>query len=111
MGRCIGRPDVTGGAVQEQPLGGVVVKLALGDDESRTLINQSDQEGRYEFFVEWTDEEPTLDAPPGEDTLDATLEFEDLDRGEDRVMFEDINVTVRSWVDPNVLPDAVGRID
>lgn len=108
-GRCVERVESDLGDVRFVPLAGVSVELTFEDGEGpQLLVNQTDEEGRYEFLLEWTDTEPRADAPTGEDSVEATLRFDPFERGNERFSFDEQEIDVRSWIDANVAPEAVG---
>ena len=108
-GRCI-RESGTAPDIQELPVQGVEVTLTFTDDEGvHTLYAQSDNNGSIAFFIQWTDAEygdfvdgiDDATIPTGEDGLEVVVTYE--------APFDTSSTTrnVKSWLDPNYLPDAV----
>ncbi|MBN1685761.1 MAG: hypothetical protein JW852_03855 [Spirochaetales bacterium] len=127
-GRCINRYLSTQ-EVQEIPAQGIGVTLTCTDDDGEhTLYDYTDAGGVFTFFVQWTDATPgnfdgTTDVagvdpgiPDGEDGLFVQLHFDppfdaatvggDIDGG-DPAVFDNQDFFLKSWINPNYLPDTV----
>jgi len=128
-GRCVNQygaaPDVQNIAAQ-----GIEVKCTFSDDDgAHTLYDQTNANGTYSFFIQWTDTTPgdflegTADStiPVGEDGLIAEVTFADPNFS--GLSFEGVTPgtyelpssppasgddrQVKSWLDPNYAPDAI----
>ena len=133
QGQCINR-YISSTEVQEIPEQGVEVTLTFMDQDGitlHTLFDQTDVTGGFAFFVQWTDDNPRnfdgsvstavedLSIPEGEDGLYVQIQFAapfndpalpedslDIDGGDD-ALFDSADFALKSWINPNYLPDAV----
>lgn len=136
QGRCIDR-YITTNDVQDIGARGVEVTLTYVDDDgAHTLYDQTDAAGAFAFFVQWTDsaprnydgtatddtDDPTV--PEGEDGLYVQIQYgppfdtvslaamvpaqASLDiTGGDSGVFDSTDFALKTWINPNYLPDAV----
>ena len=127
-GRCI-RRYLSSQDVQEIPAQGIEVTLTYIDEMGEHLLyDYTDASGTFAFFVQWIDSVPgnfdgtaavdTLDPtiPDGEDGIFAQVFFDppfdvatyggDIDGG-DPLTFDDQDFALKSWINPNYLPDTV----
>ena len=127
-GRCLTRSG-TAPDIQDLPVRGVEVTCTWSDDDgAHTLYGQTDINGEYSFYIQWTDAtpgdfldgpaEPTI--PAGEDGLiveivfappfntesfiGATAGTPELPVG---VGAADDDRLVKSWLNPNYAPDVI----
>lgn len=125
QGRCINRYTSSSG-VEENPAPGVEVTVTYKtqDDTLHTLYDQTDGTGSFSFFIQWTDDSsgdfdgPSPDGaddssiPEGEDGLYVQIQYDTPFNGEDVIggdanAYDGNDFLLKSWIDPNVLPDAV----
>ncbi len=133
QGRCINRYTSSQG-VDENAAPGIEVTATYKTEDGtlHTLYDQTDAGGGFSFFIQWTDDSPkdfdgftdALDdesIPEGEDGLFLQIQYDppfDIDNGTTPPTVNDIigaNASVwdsddfllKSWINPNVLPDAV----
>jgi len=111
-GRCIERVVKTDGEVQIIPLQGIDVTITYTDDnDSHTLTDTTDNNGNFSIMVQWTDSTPgENDSPQGEDTQDISIYYTDTS-GTYSFSYTQSSpgsFTIRSWKNPNYLPDAEG---
>ena len=138
-GRCIRRVVLTSGENQDTPVRGVDVTLTYLDEAgaTKTLLDQSDANGAFSFFVQWTDTSPrdfdtgtagaavpdaaddTL-VPEGEDGLYIQIQYADTGStatgesfpdhditGANTALYDSADFALKSWINPNYLLDAV----
>jgi hypothetical protein len=106
-GRCLNGPtlEAVAGVV------GVEVKASFSDDSgSHMFVTRTDKDGRYALLTEWTRRDPSEEAPTGEDILVIDISFTDVVRGDDNLAFDLPSYTVRSWIRPNYVPDAIASV-
>ena len=131
QGRCINRYTVASQGVDENPAPGIEVMVTYKTEDGtlHTLYDQTDGTGSFSVFIQWTDTDPRdFDGPPpagttdtsipeGEDGLFVQIQFDapfdtitalggDIVGGNANV-FEADDFLLKSWIDPNILPDNV----
>lgn len=115
VGACVRRVTDNNGVVTDYPLQGVEVTATYTDDDGdTTLVQQTGATGEFAFFLSWTDATPRDYAaadstiPEGEDGIlvDVTysLAGESFDVPAGGTVTD---LKVKSWLEPNYLPDAV----
>ena len=110
-GSCIERVVKTdNGEIQTIPLKGINVTITYSDDNgSHTVTDVTDANGNYSILVQWTHTTTSTDpeVPEGEDKLIlSTVKYEDPSN---TYTFSNLsNIEIKSWIDPNYLPDAEG---
>ena len=112
-GRCLDRSGTAPDIVDTPARGVEVVCTYTDDDGAHTLYDQTDVNGEYSFFVQWTDAEsrdfvdgtPDSTIPKGEDGLVVEIAFDAPFDGESFTGAD--NRLVKSWLDPNYVPDAI----
>lgn len=92
-----------------QPLPGITVEIDFSDDNgNHTLYDTTDSNGNYSLLIQWTNSNPTND-PEGEDELSIDVSYNDATG---KYSFfpptGGYSTTIRSWINPNTLPNAEG---
>ncbi len=110
-GSCIERIVKTdNGEIQNIPLKGINVTITYSDDNgSHTVTDVTDANGNYSILVQWTHATTSSDpeVPEGEDKLILTTVTYDDPSGV--YTFTNLNnIEIKSWINPNYLPDAEG---
>ncbi|MCD6120202.1 MAG: hypothetical protein J7K04_00015 [Spirochaetales bacterium] len=105
-GTCIFKTTKTDGEVQKIPIPGITVQIDyLDDNGSHKLYDTTDSNGNYSLLIQWTDSTPTND-PEGEDELPINVSYTDPSS---TYTFNPLNnYTIRSWINPNTLPESEG---
>jgi len=113
-GRCFARYDNAGIDPVDIPVQGVEVTITYDDGNgSHTLYDQTDGTGSFGLLIQWTDTSPgdfiegTPDSsvPDGEDGLEINIDYDDAN-------FTDLtNFNLKSWLNPNYIPDGVYDAD
>jgi hypothetical protein len=121
IGRCIRRYINVDGDPVDIPAQGIEVAAFYTDDNgSHTLYDQTDATGSFSMLLQWSDADPEDDTDPtipeGEDVLYVEFDY-DPDNlssytftdivGATTGTIEDDEFRLKSWLNPNYLPDAV----
>jgi hypothetical protein len=138
-GRCVSRVVLGTGENQDTPVRGVDVTLTYLDEAGavHTLLDQSDANGAFSFYIQWTDTSPRdfdtgtagtavpdaaddATVPEGEDGLYIQIQYADTDSnvanedfpdhditGANTALYDSADFALKSWINPNYLPDAV----
>ncbi len=116
VGACVRRVTDNNGVVTEYPLRGVEVTVTyIDDDGESTLVQQTGPDGEFAFFLSWTDETPRdydsgtdESIPEGEDGILVDVAYSLAGETFETPAGQSVSdLPVKSWLEPNYLPDAV----